>query len=75
MKTEDEFLNFHYIGNWNPSQKDHIKISQFTKFEVLSLDCNHVERFKKKKKKRGKIRDRVKHRGKIDFVWVLGKTI
>ena len=24
-------------------KKDHIKISQFTKFEVLSLDCNHVE--------------------------------
>ena len=25
----------------------HIKISQFTKFEVLSLDCNHVESFQK----------------------------
>ena len=24
-------------------KNDHIKISQFTKCEVLSLDCNHVE--------------------------------
>ena len=36
----DEVFNFH----WSPSQ-DHIKISQFTKFEVLLLDCNHVEGF------------------------------
>ena len=34
METGEEFLNFHLIGNWNKSQ-DHIKISQFTKFEVL----------------------------------------
>ena len=32
-------------------EKDHIKISQFTKFEVLSLDCNHVENFQKSGKK------------------------
>ena len=42
-------LNFHLIKNWSPNKessilrkKDHIKMSQFTKFEVLSLDCNHV---------------------------------
>ena len=28
-------------------KKDHIKISQFTKFGDLSLDCNHVEGFQK----------------------------
>ena len=27
--------------------QDHIKISQFTKFEVLSLDCNYAEGFQK----------------------------
>ena len=37
--------------------KDHIKISQFTKFEVLSLDCNHVGGLQKL----GKIRH---------FVWI-----
>ena len=48
MKTRDELLNFHLIRNWSPDhKKDHIKISQFTKFEVLSLDCNHVEGFQK----------------------------
>ena len=31
-------------------KKDHIKINQFIKFEVLSLDCNHVEVFQKSKK-------------------------
>ena len=25
----------------------HFKISQFSKFEVLLLDCDHVERFQK----------------------------
>ena len=28
-------------------KKDHTEIRQFTKFEVLSLDCNHVEGSKK----------------------------
>ena len=32
------------IKNW---KEDHIKISRFTKFEVLSLDCDHVEGFQK----------------------------
>ena len=31
-------------------KEDHIKISRFTKFEVLSLDCDHVERFQKSEK-------------------------
>ena len=26
-------------------KKNHIKISPFTKFEVRSIDCNHVEGF------------------------------
>ena len=43
MKTRDNFLNFHLIRNWSPSQE----ISQFTKFEVLSLECNRVEGFQK----------------------------
>ena len=30
--------------------KDHIKIIRFTKFEVLSLDCNHVKGFQKSAK-------------------------
>ena len=30
--------------------KDHIKISQFTKFVVLSSDCDHVEGFQKSEK-------------------------
>ena len=48
METRREFLNFHLIGVHR--KKDDIKISQFTKFEVLSLDCNHVEGFQKAKK-------------------------
>ena len=31
-------------------KKNHMKISQFTKFEVLSFDCNHVEGFQKSEK-------------------------
>ena len=50
QETGDEFLNFHFIRNWSPSQKDHIKIRQFTKFEVTSLDCNQVEGFQKLEK-------------------------
>ena len=44
-------------GDWGrvfklPSnhKKDHFKISQFAKFEVLSLDCNHVEGFQNSEK-------------------------
>ena len=33
-------------------KKDHIKISQFTKFEVLLLDYNRVEGFQKSVKKK-----------------------
>ena len=51
----DYFLNQHLIRDW--IKKDRIKISQFTKFEVLPLDCNYVEGFQKS----GKIRD---------FVWI-----
>ena len=42
METGDKFLNFNFIRNGVHQKKDHIKISQFTKFEVLSLDCNHI---------------------------------
>ena len=30
IETGDEFLNFHFIGNWSPNdhKKDHIEISQ-----------------------------------------------
>ena len=45
MEAWHEFLSFHLIGVHR--KKDHIKISRFTKFEVLSLDCNHVEGFQK----------------------------
>ena len=31
-------------------KKDHIKIRQCTKFEVLSLDCNHVQGFQRSEK-------------------------
>ena len=31
--------------------EDRIKIRQFTKFEVLSLNCNHEEGFQKSEKK------------------------
>ena len=49
METGDEFLNLNLkIGARH--KKDHIKISQFTKFEVVSLDCNHVEGFQKSEK-------------------------
>ena len=52
METGEELFR-----NWRLYKKDHIKISQFTKFEVLSLDCNHVEGYKKSEKIR-------------DFVWI-----
>ena len=39
------FLYFHQSEIGVLHKKGHIKISQFTKFEVLSLDCNHVEGF------------------------------
>ena len=38
-----EFIGVHH-------KKGHINISQFTKVEVLSLDCNHVEGFQKSEK-------------------------
>ena len=41
-------------------KKDRIKISQFTKYEVLSLDCNRVEGFQKIEKIR-------------NFVWIGGR--
>ena len=44
METRKEFLNFHLI------MKDHINISQFTKSEVLSLDCYWIA-FKQSLKK------------------------
>ena len=50
METGDKFLNFHSIRKSVHHKKDHIKISQFTKFEVLLLDCNHVEGFQKLEK-------------------------
>ena len=31
-------------------KKDHVKINPFTKFEVLWLDCNHLEGFQKSEK-------------------------
>ena len=43
MEIEDEFLNFHLSVIEVHRKKDHIEITLFTKFEVLSLDCNHVE--------------------------------
>ena len=42
METGDEYLIIKSeIGVQH--KKDHTKISQFTKFEVLSLGCNHVQ--------------------------------
>ena len=43
METMYEFFDFHLIRNWCPSQERSHLIGQFTKFEVLSLDCNRVE--------------------------------
>ena len=47
MGTEEQFLNFHYSEVEVHRKKDHIKIRQFTKFELLSLDSNHLEGFQK----------------------------
>ena len=43
MEIEDEFLNFNLSVIQVHRKKDHIKITLLTKFEVLSLDFNHVE--------------------------------
>ena len=40
-------LNFHLLETGVHRKNDRIKISQFTKFMVLSLDSNHVEGFQK----------------------------
>ena len=51
METGEEFSNFHFIRNWSPShERSQIKISQFIKFELLSLECNRVEGFQKLEK-------------------------
>ena len=47
IETGDKLFNFHLVRNWSPSREDHIKISQSTKFDVLSLDCNRVGGFEK----------------------------
>ena len=51
METGDEFLNRFSFNQELESitRKDYIKISQFTEFEALSLDCNHayIEGFQK----------------------------
>ena len=47
----DEFLNFHFNQKIGVHyKKDHIKVSQFTKFEVLLLDCNRGKGFQKSEK-------------------------
>ena len=51
MEIGNEFLHFYLIRNWTVHhKKDHIKFSQFTKFEVLSLECDHVEVFQNSEK-------------------------
>ena len=50
METKDELLNFHLSEIGVNYKKGHIKISQFTKFDVLSLDFNHEESFQKSAK-------------------------
>ena len=50
METWDEFLNFISSEIGVHHKKDQIKISQFTKFEFLSLDCNHEEGFQNSEK-------------------------
>ena len=52
MESGNEFSNFHLI---KPvigvhHKKDHIKISQITTFEVLSLNWNHVKGFQNSEK-------------------------
>ena len=47
METGDKFSIFISSEIGVLHKKDHIKISQFTKFEVVSLDCNHGEGFQK----------------------------
>ena len=46
METGYKFLNCYLIRHWSPSQKKKsnkagVKISQFTKFEVLLLNCKN----------------------------------
>ena len=48
MESGNEFLNFSLIIVSH--KKDLINISQFTKFEVLFLDCNHGVGFQKSEK-------------------------
>ena len=50
METGVKMFNFCLIRNGVHHKKDHIKISQFTKFEVLWSDYNHVEGFQKSEK-------------------------
>ena len=68
---QDEFINFHLIRNWRPSKKDdHIKISQFTKFEPLSVDFNCVEGSQKSEKLEMDLRNSFSELE--TFVWNLG---
>ena len=48
--TSEEFTSGELCTVTFHHKKDHIKICLFTKFEVLSLDCNHVEGFQKSEK-------------------------
>ena len=48
-------------SNFLHYKKNHIKISQFTRFEVLSLHCNHEEGFQKSEKIK-------------EFIWIWGTT-
>ena len=50
--TGDEFLTFHLIRKLKfiTGKIILIKISQFAKFVILSLACNHVEGFQKPEK-------------------------
>ena len=50
MKTGDGVKTFIQSEIVVHHEKDHTKITQFTKFEVLSLDYNHVEGFQKSDK-------------------------
>ena len=60
METGDEFLIFNY-QQLESIKNVYMEITQFTTFEVLSLDCNHVEGFQKSEK--------------LETVWIWGRYL
>ena len=47
VRSSKYYRDWGRVLNGVHHKKHHVKISQITKFEVLLLDCNHVEDFQK----------------------------